>query len=96
MGDDLSAFERYKSIKEIADLIDDIKKLREYYSSKQYDEMQKHIACLTIKYLFDTITWNAVNSDMPTNYEQAYNNAEQFLRSKGINILIKNGIKTSM
>ena len=33
--------EQYKHIKEIADLIQEIKKLREYYYSHQYDKMMR-------------------------------------------------------
>ena len=95
MEDNIEIFERYKSIREIADLIDDITKLREYYYSKQYDKMQQHINDLTHKYIVETLTWNAAHPSMPTNPQQAYLNAENFLRLKGFSVLLKSGIKTS-
>ena len=92
MEDNMEIFERYKCIKEIADLIDGITKLREYYYSKQYDKMHQHINNLTYKYFHETIQWNSVNKAMPVNEDQSYYNAEQFLRAKGIDILLKSGI----
>ena len=94
MNDYLIAFEQYKDIKEIADLIDEIKKLREYYHTQQYDRMQQHINELTGKYLIETLTWNASHPSMPTTVQQAYLNAESFLRLKGISVLLQKGIKT--
>lgn len=94
MNDYLIAFEQYKDIKEIADLIDEIKKLREYYRTQQYDKMQQHINELTGKYLIETLTWNAGHPSMPTTVQQAYLNAEAFLRLKGLSMLLEKGIKT--
>lgn len=94
MNDYLTTFEQHKDIKEIADLIDEVKKLREYYRTQQYDRMQQHINELTGKYLIETLTWNASHPSMPTTVQQAYLNAESFLWLKGISILLKKGIKT--
>ena len=66
--------------KSIKDFVDDVHKLREYYSNGQYDAMQQHINNLTIKYLAETIIWNSTSSSMPTNPHESYNNAENFLR----------------
>lgn len=93
MNDYLNTFEQYKDIKEIADLIDDVRKLREYYCTQQYDRMQQHINKLTSKYLVETLTWNATHPTMPITVQQAYMNAETFLRLKGISILLQKGIK---
>lgn len=94
MNDYLNTFEQYKGIKEIADLIDEVKKLREYYRAQQYDKMQQHINELMQKYLVETLTWNATHPSMPTTVQQAYLNAEAFLRLKGISMLLEKGIKT--
>ena len=93
MNDYLAKFEQYKDIKEIADLIDEVKKLRDYYRSQQYDRMQKHINELTGKYFVETLTWNTTHRSMPTTEQQAYMNAESFLRLKGISVLLQKGIK---
>ena len=93
MNDYLNTFEQYKDTKEIADLIDDVRKLREYYCTQQYDRMQQHINKLTSKYLVETLTWNATHPTMPITVQQAYMNAETFLRLKGISILLQKGIK---
>jgi 2-methylcitrate dehydratase PrpD len=94
MNDYLTTFEQYKDVKVIADLIDEVKKLREYYRTQQYDKMQQHINELTGKYLIETLAWNAGHPSMPTTVQQAYLNAETFLRLKGISILLQKGIKT--
>lgn len=93
MNDCLTTLEQYKDIKEITDLINEIKKLRLYYSTQQYDAMYQHIQSLTAKYLFETITWNSTHQTMPTTAQQSYLNAESFLRIKGLSVLIKKGIK---
>ena len=92
MNDFMSIFESYKDIKEIADLVDEIKELRRYNGAQQYDKMQEHIQMLTHKYLMETISWNSINQAMPTTVQQAYINAESFLRLKGFSVLINNGI----
>ena len=94
MNDYLTIFEQYKDVKEITDLIDDVRKLREYYRTQQYGRMQQHINELTGKYLIETLTWNTTHRTMPTTVQQSYINAETFLRLKGISVLLKKGIKT--
>ena len=93
MSDYLDIFERYKDFKEISDLVDEIKKLREYYYTQQYDKMQQHINKLTGKYLIETLTWNATHPSMPTTVQQVFLNAENFLRLKGFSLLFEKGIK---
>ena len=94
MNDYLTTFEQHKDIKEIADLIDEVKKLRFYFSTQQYDAMQQHIQSLTTKYLIETLAWNSTHKTMPTTAQQSYINAETFLRLKGISVLLQRGIKT--
>ena len=65
MNDYLNSLEPYKDNKEISDLIDEVKKLREYYYTQQYDKMQEHINKLMLKYLAETITWNAIHPIKP-------------------------------
>ena len=67
MHDYLTTFEQFKSTKEIADLIDDVKKLRLYYSTQQYDKMQRHIRSLTAKYMLETIAWNSTHQNYADN-----------------------------
>ena len=93
MDDDLNFLEQYKDFKEISDLVDEVKKLREYYRTHQYDRMQQHINELTGKYLIETLTWNATHPSMPTTVQQAYLNAENFLRLKGFSLLLEKGVK---
>ena len=93
MNDYLTTFEQYKDVKEIADLIDEVKKLRLLYSTQQYDAMYRHIQSLITKYLIETLAWNTTHQTMPTTEQQSYINAETFLRLKGISVLLEKGIK---
>ncbi len=95
MNDYLEIFYKFREDKEITDLIDDVQKLRFYYSTKQHDAMIQHINNLTIKYLTEALVWNSVNTIQPVNYEQSYQNAEDFLKAKGIDMLIKKGYQKS-
>lgn len=91
MNDYLILFDEYKSIKEMADLIEEVKELRRYYYTHQYTEMQEHIRKITYKYPIETIAWNTIHPYTPETAQQAYTSAETFLRCKGFFILIKNG-----
>ena len=93
MNDYLNSLEPYKDNKEISDLIDEVKKLREYYYTQRYDKMQEHINKLMLKYLAETITWNAIHPIKPITHQESYINAEVFLRAKGIHILLDKSLK---
>lgn len=85
----LEILEKFKDVKEIDDLINGVNKLRYYYTTRQYQNMQEHINALTTKYFIETIAWNTVNPVMPITYEQSYLNAEHFLQTQCIKILIE-------
>ena len=89
MNDYLEVFEKFKDVKEIFDFCDDVQKLREYYRTGQFQKMQEHIRALTIKYSLETLVWNAVNTQPPLTYEQAYINAEAFLRGQGAKLVVE-------
>lgn len=91
--DYINALERYKDIKEIADLCEDIKKLREYYYGRQYDRMQQHIQSLMLKYPAETLAWNSSYTVVPQTSEQSYQNAEAFLNAKIQALMIEKGLK---
>lgn len=75
-------------------MIDEVKKLRLYYRTQQYDAMYQLIQSLTVKYLIETLAWNSTHQTMPTTAQQSYINAEMFLQLKGISVLLQKGIKT--
>lgn len=92
MNDYLEALERYKDIKEFADLKDEVKKLREYFHTGQYDKMQQHIQSLMQKYLLETIAWNSGHPFKPLTQEQVYLNAEAFLHTKFQALVAEKGL----
>lgn len=89
MTDYLKIYEKFKDVKEIKDYIDDVILLRQYYTSRQFAEMQKHVQSLMYKYFIETAVWNAVNTSQPTTIEQSYINAENFLQMQGAKIITK-------
>ena len=94
MDDFLSVFEPYRDIKEVADLIEEIKKLRNCYYTQNYVEMQQHVHNLTLKYLGESMIWNSTHTAPVYTYDEQFSIAEEFLYRKGIEILIKQNIKT--
>lgn len=89
----LDSLERYKNIKEIADLYDDVKKLRNYYYNGQYGKMQQHIQSLMLKYPAETLTWNSSYTVAPQTPEQSYKNTVAFLFTKIQALAIEKGLK---
>ena len=89
MEDYLKIYEKFKDVKEVKDYIDNVVLLRHYYATQQFAQMQDHIRKLTFKYPVDAIAWNTVNRVMPNTYEQAYINAENFLKVQGAIIIAK-------
>ena len=89
MEDYLEIYKKFADVKEVEDYISDVNALRYYYSSMQFEEMVKHIKYLMLKYLNETLVWNAVNLQQPQTYEQAYKNAENFLCAQGAKIVAK-------
>ena len=89
MDDYLEILKKFKDVKEILDLCNDVQKLRGYYRTRQFQKMQEHIRSLTIKYSLETFMWNAVNTQPPLTYEQAYINAENFLRGQGAKLVVE-------
>ena len=77
----------------MADIVDEVKQLRQLYNTRQYDAMRQHINQLTMKYLQDTGYWNITHPDMPYTDQQRFINAEAFLKAKGFSVLAKYGIR---
>lgn len=88
--DYLKIYEKFENVKEIADYINDVLKLRYYYVNQQYGLMRQHISCIVQKYAIETTVWNTVNTIPPQTDEQAYINAENFFKAKGAIIITEN------
>lgn len=88
--DILVTLEKFSDIREITELIEEVKSLRKYFYSNEYDKMQEHIHKLMIKYFEESICWNTVNTEQPKTFEQAFINAEKFLFKQGLDIISKN------
>ena len=95
MNDYLEILRYYKDEKDIFDLIDEVQKLRFYYSNQQYETMMQHIRNLVAKYPIDAGVWNLFHPYMPNTYEEAYTSTESFLRGKGFKMLLEKGYNLS-
>ncbi len=88
--DYLKIYEKFENVKEVAEYINDVLKLRYYYAGQQYGLMWQHISRTAQKYAVETVVWNTANTVPPKTDEQAYVNAENFLQAKGAIIITKN------
>lgn len=91
--DHMDLFDNYNTIKEMADLIEEVNELRRYYYAQQYAQMMDHIRKITNKYPVEAFAWNTFHPYTPETAQQAYDSAESFLRCKGFYILIKYGVR---
>ena len=87
MNDYLEIDKKFKDVKDIADYIDDVEKLRHYYATRQYQNMLNHIQGIRNKYFIEAFVWNTVNNIPPMTYEQYYINAENFLCAQGAKLI---------
>lgn len=85
----LEQYKSYQNIKEVRDYIENVQKLRFLYQTMNYKEMQQHIGDLMRKYRMESVIWNTTNNIMPQTYEQMYRNAEAFLQTVGVQLLIE-------
>lgn len=95
MYDYLEILKLYKSAEDVAHLIDDVQKLRFYYSTQQCETMIQHIRNLVNKYPFEAKTWNSIHPNTPNTYEDAYLSAEMFLKLKAFALLLQKGYDLS-
>lgn len=89
MADYLQIYEKFKHVKEIEDYISDVNTLRDHFQKQEFSAMQEHIRKLTLKHPIETIVWNNANPIIPSTFEEAYINAENFLQLQGATILKK-------
>lgn len=87
--DILVTLEKFSDIREITELIEEVKTLRKYFYSNEYDKMQEHIHKLMIKYFEESICWNTVNTEQPKTIDQTCINTEFFLFKQGLTIISK-------
>ena len=80
MSDWISDYNEYRGFKDVADVLEDARKLRSLYGERRFDEMSQHIRLLMVKYPVETVSWNSVNTCAPRNEDEAFRNADGFLR----------------
>lgn len=93
MQDFLNDLEKYKDIKEILDIINEVQELRHYYYNHMDEDMIRHVHSIMQKYYIETALWNTIFPIQPTTRDEYFIGAENFLNAKSASILIKRGIK---
>ena len=83
-------YQEFDDVKEVADYIDDVLKLRRYFFNSDFISMRKHINQICTKYSWQFYIWNYFNRIMPRNYTEEFINANQFLLSIGRFLIVKN------
>ena len=66
--------------KEISDIESEINKTKELLEKQQWDELDKHLSKLQIKYFFETAIYNIFNPIMPRNTKENAINCNKFLQ----------------
>lgn len=95
MDDYLEILKQYNGLAEISALIEETQKLRGYYLSQQYNEMIRHIKAIMKKYFVESTIWNLICRQQPDNFLAAYQNANNFLKTKGFSVLLQKGYDLS-
>ena len=80
MNDWISDYKEYSGFKDVANVLEDARKIRGLYGEGRIEEMYQHIRLLTVKYPVEAVTWNSVNGSAPRNEEEAFRAADEFLR----------------
>ena len=88
MNDYLDILEKFKDVKDILDLYNEVLLLREYHNARSYQKMMEYIDHLASKYWIEKVAWNLRNTQQPITCEQAYINAETFLCEKGAKLIV--------
>lgn len=92
MNDYLDILEKFKDIKDILDLYNEVLLLRAYHHAGLYQKMIEYINYLAVKYFVEKVNWNIRNPQQPSTYEQAYINAEDFLCAQGVKLIVEKAI----
>lgn len=80
MNDYIVIFEKFSDYKNVVDCINELKTLRFYYETKQYDQMRDFIQRLISKHTLEALAWNLKHPVMPETFDQLYINACDFMR----------------
>ena len=65
MNDHIVIFEKFSDYKNVVDCINELKTLRFYYETKQYDQMRDFIQRLISKHPLEALAWNLKHPVMP-------------------------------
>ena len=90
MNDWVADYNGYSGFKDVADVLEDARKLRGLYGERRIEEMYQHIRLLIVKYPVEAVTWNSVNGSAPRNEEEAFRAADEFLRRVAVQMVGKN------
>lgn len=87
MNDYLDTYKKFEDVKEVKDYIDEVTKLRQYYSTQQFDKMIEHIRNIMVNHPMESLSWNNTHPVQPISYQDYYQNAEVFMQVQGAKII---------
>ena len=87
MNDYLDTYKKFEDVKEVKDYIDEVTKLRQYYSTQQFDKMIEHIKNIMVNHPMESLSWNITHPVQPISYQDYYQNAEVFMQVQGARII---------
>lgn len=79
----LEYLKQFRTIKDVADIVDEIEKLDCLVSQCDWNEVGRHLQDVSQKHIVEKAVYNAVNQTPPQSIQQSAANCRQFLLSLG-------------
>ena len=93
MNDYIDIFEKFSDNIKVLDCINELKTLRFYYETKQYDQLRDFVQHIISKYPKEAYSWNVKHPIMPKDTDSLYVGAVEFMcvqTIKEISIAVSN------
>lgn len=74
-------YKQIQRMKEIADIKNDYAKTNERLRNQKWDELQKHIQSILVKYPSETMIYNMAHTNPPKSLQENGQNCLDFLKS---------------
>ncbi len=80
---DVENLKRFREVKGVADIIDDIEKLDSLVSKNMWDKVEEHLQTVSQKHLAEKIIYNSINNNLPCTIQESAIGCRQFLVQLG-------------
>ena len=86
---DLEYLKQFHTIKDVAEIIDEIEKLDRLVYQCDWDAVNQHLQDVSNKHIVEKAIYNSVNQSPPQSIQQSAANCRQFLLALGAEKLTK-------